>query len=105
MTNSDSLKSVISGYTLSDNAITRICTDRGITASGTYAGKDESFELAMADVYVTVANMVNVSEGGYSVSMSERERLLKEADAIYAKWQDGATAAGIPNIRNKSELW
>lgn len=105
MTNSDALKSVLAGYTLSDNAVTRICTDRGITALATFAGKDESFELAMADAYVTLATMVNVSEGGYSISLSERSRLMSLADVIYTKWGDGSSAAGTPNIRNKTMLW
>ncbi|MCK9592708.1 MAG: hypothetical protein M0Q91_11955 [Methanoregula sp.] len=104
MTNSDALKSVTK-YPLSANAVTRICADRGITAAGTYAGKDQAFELAMADVYAFLAASGNISEGGFSISISDREQLANMADAIYSKWGDGMSAAGMPTVRNKSNLW
>jgi hypothetical protein len=104
MTNSEAILSATS-YPVSANAVTRICTDRGISAGGTYTGRDKSFELALADLYAMMASSPSISEGGYSVSISDRQQFSRMADAIYSKWGDGMSAAGIPNIRNRSELW
>ena len=104
MTNSEAIISA-SGYPVSADAVTRICTDRGITSSETYTGRDKAFELAMADVYAMLAASPNISEGGYSISITDRSQLSRMADAIYSKWGDGMSAAGIPNIRNRSSLW
>lgn len=100
MTNLESLKATIAGYPMSDNAYSKALTDRGITSGSTYAGISSAFELARADLYVTLATGVNITEGGYSISVSDRDSLLKIANSIYSRW--GYPAVGGGNLRVKS---
>jgi hypothetical protein len=73
------------GYPLSDNAFTLALLDRGLTAADTYTA-GQAFDLAYADAVVTLITAPNVSEGGYSVSLSDKETLLKLANGIYTKY-------------------
>jgi len=100
MTNLEAIKATIAGYPLSDNAYSKALTDRGVISSGTYSGISEAFELARADLYVTLATGVNISEGGYSISVSDRDSLLDIANSIYAKWSYPTMGGG--NLRVKS---
>jgi len=69
-------------YPLTDNAFTLALTDRGLTASADYSNCS-AFQLAYADTIMTLIHSPNVSEGGYSISMIERDNLLKLAQGIY----------------------
>jgi hypothetical protein len=69
-------------YPLTDNAFTLALTDRGITASADYSNST-AFQLAYADTIMTLVTSPNVSEGGYSISLSEKESLKKLAQGIY----------------------
>ena len=100
MTNLEALKATIAGYPLSDNTYSKALTDRGVSSGGTYAGISEAFELAEADLYKTLATGVNITEGGYSISVSDRDTLLKIANSIYAKWSYPTVGGG--NLRVKS---
>jgi hypothetical protein len=86
MTNLEALQSTVSGYQLATNVFTRILTDRAITSTDTYIGTSQAFQLATADVYIAVATMVNVSEGGFSVSVNDRENLISMANSIYQRY-------------------
>ena len=103
MTILEAIKSTVAGYPLSDNTFYRVLTDRGLTAAATYTGKSQDFELATADIYMTLASAANVSEGGFSVSISDKSAFLKQADAIYQKYQDGN--GSNPKVRNMSARW
>lgn len=71
-------------FPLSDNSFIVALNDRGLTETATYA-KGAAFDLAYADAIMTLVTSPNVSEGGYSISITERASLLKLADAIYAR--------------------
>jgi hypothetical protein len=87
-------------YPLSDNTFTLALLDRGLTASDTYA-TGQAFDLAYADAVVTLLTAPNVSEGGYSVSLSDREILLKLANGIYTKY--GVTSP-INSLKPKAKF-
>ena len=72
-------------YPLSDNAFILALTDRGLVQTDTYA-KSQAFELAYADAITTLVTSPNVSEGSYSVSLSNKEMLLSLANGIYTKY-------------------
>jgi hypothetical protein len=73
------------GYPLSDNAFTLALLDRGLTATDDYASSS-SFDLAYADTIITLVTVPNVTEGGYSVSLSDKKTLLDLAGGIYKKY-------------------
>lgn len=83
MTYLEALKGKLN-FPLSDNSFILALTDRGLTESATYA-KCAAFDLAYADAIMTVITSPNVSEGGYSITLTERSNLLKLAEAMYAK--------------------
>jgi len=99
MTNLEALKAAVAGYPLSDNNITKVLTDRGITSTDTYAGKGEAFELAQADVYVLLATAGSISESGFTASMTQKDVLLKMANSIYATWGYPAVGEVVRKVK------
>jgi hypothetical protein len=91
MTNFEALKAKLI-FPVSDNAITLALLERGISISGV-TGEDtysidnkEAIDLAYADLIVSLVSAPNISEGGYSVSLSDKQSLLKLAGSIYTKY-------------------
>ena len=99
MTNLEALKAAVAGYPLTDNNCIKALTDRGITYTGTYAGKGEAFELAQADMYVLLATAGSISESGFSASVNEKAVLLKLANSIYATWGYPAVGEVIRKVK------
>lgn len=83
MTNIEALKAKLS-YPLADNAFTLALTNRGLVDSATYAASSAAFELAYADTIFTLVTAPNTSEGGYSISLTDRKALIDLANGIYA---------------------
>jgi hypothetical protein len=102
MTNLEALRHSVAAP-VSDGSLEIILTDRGINKAGTYAGKNREFDLAKADLYVLLATHPNISEGGYSVSYTEKENLLNLANNIYGSY--GEPLQGKPSVRDASHLW
>jgi hypothetical protein len=84
MTNLEAIKGKLS-YPLSDNAFNLALLDRGLTGSATYSDR-KSLELAYADLLFTCVSAPNISEGGYSISQSDKKSLIQIANGIYSKW-------------------
>jgi hypothetical protein len=99
MTNLEAIKATVAGYPLSDNAYIKALMDRGITSTDTYGGKGQAFELAQADLYITLATGVNISEGGYSISVSDRDNLVKIANSVYQRWGQPLYGAGVLKVK------
>ena len=72
-------------YPLSDNTFILALTDRGLTSTDNYA-KSQLFDLAYADTITTLVTAPNVSEGSYSISLSDKKTLSDLADGIYKKY-------------------
>lgn len=86
MTNLAAIKAKLN-YPLSDNSFILALLDRGLTSTATYSTSDkQALELAQADLIYTLATVPNVTEGGYSVSLSDKQSMLKVADGIYSKY-------------------
>jgi len=103
MTNLEAIQSSVAGYPLNVNVFHKALTDRGIAATDTYSGINSDFELATADIYMVLATAANISEGGFSASISDKQAFVKRADAIYMKWSDGGGSA--PKVRNATNRW
>jgi hypothetical protein len=85
MTQKEALQAAVK-YELSDNELEKILIDRGLTAADVYAGKSQAFDLAQADAITLLVTAPNVSEGGYSLSLSDKSSLIKIATGIYTKY-------------------
>jgi hypothetical protein len=84
MTYLEAIKAKLS-YPLSDNAFILALSDRGLDSTEYYTS-GESFDLAYADSIVMLLTTPNVSEGGYSISLTDKTALTKLANGIYAKY-------------------
>ena len=84
MTNLEAIKAKLS-YPLSDNSFIVALQDRGVTSAGVYVG-GESFDLAYADSINTLVTAPDKSEGGFSLSLGDKQYLLRLADGIYTKY-------------------
>lgn len=84
MTNLEAIKGKLN-YPLSDNSFILALNDRGLVETATYSNC-QAFELAYADSIKTLITAPNISEGGYSISLSDKAALIKLANGIYAKY-------------------
>ena len=99
MTNLEAIKGRLN-YPLSDNAFILALTDRGLTSTDTYA-KGESFDLAYADSITMLVTSPKVSEGGYSVSLTDKATLIKLANGIYNKYGEPSSLKPIARFVNR----
>jgi hypothetical protein len=83
MTNLEAIKAKLN-FPLPNNAFILALSDRGLTDSAIYV-KSASFDLAYADSIMMLVTAPNTSEGGYSISLTDKAALIKLADGIYAK--------------------
>ena len=84
MTNLEALKARLN-YPLSDNSYILALSDRGLVSTATYADQ-RSLELSQADLIYILVTSPNITESGYSVSISDKASILKIADGIYQKY-------------------
>lgn len=84
MTNLEAIKAKLN-YPLTENAFILALQDRGLTSSATYSDK-KLLELAYADLCYTLMTSPNITEGGYSVSLSDKKILTQVADSIFKKY-------------------
>jgi hypothetical protein len=85
MTNLEAIKAQVI-YPLPDNSFKKVLTDRGLTDSDTYSSDNyKAFELATADALHILITAPNISEGGYSISLTEKKELKEIASGLYEK--------------------
>ena len=84
MTNREALTAKLN-YPLPNNAYIVALEDRGVNSDGVYVS-GESFDLAYADMITSLVTAPNVTEGGFSRSLTEKQALLRVADNIYTKY-------------------
>lgn len=102
MTNLEALKAAVN-YPISDANAELILIDRKLSKDSVYAGISPDFELAKADALIFLCSGGNVSEGGYSVSVSEKQIMLKIASGIYEK--HGVSNPSASKIKDVSSKW
>lgn len=79
--------------------------DRGLTAADTYSEETEAFLLAKADLIMVLLTTPSVSEGGFSLSLSDREDLRNIAATIYREYDEEPPFAPKPIIISRSDRW
>jgi len=105
MTILEALKS-LSSYPISDSTANRILIKRGLTGSTEFSQSiaiSKAFELCEADVYTYLVSGTNISEGSYSVSLTDKSNLMKLASAIYSK--HGEPNPFSTTLTNASNRW
>ncbi|HCY40441.1 MAG TPA: hypothetical protein DHV48_03670 [Prolixibacteraceae bacterium] len=88
MTILEAIKEAI-GYPISDNRANMTLIKRGLsgTSEATQAIlNSREFELATADLIYWMITTPNISEGGYSLSISDKKTLKDIASGIFSKW-------------------
>ena len=83
------LKSTVS-FPVSSVQLEMIAEDRDINLDAQYTkalGKTSGFLLAKADMIRCFITAPNVSEGGVSISISDRKTIIGIANGIYAKYE------------------
>lgn len=85
MTVLEALKSRVH-YPLSGNTFESIATQRGIVTIDeftTEVANSNSFKGALADLLYELVSVPNISEGGMSISFSEKKVILSRANSLY----------------------
>ncbi len=105
MTNLEAIKGSV-GYPIPDNTANLYLIKRGLNApdevtQSILTGK--AFELAQADLYIWLISSANISEGGYSISLTEKKELKKLASGIYSK--HGVSDPTCPTVKDASDSW
>ena len=91
-------------YLIPDESLEKALIDNDLVGTETYSKADaKSIDLCGAGLILFVLTSANVSEGGYSISISDREGLLKTRSLLLAKW--GVPDNTAPKITDVSNLW
>ncbi len=87
MTVLEALRSLVK-YPLDEGALKVVLIDRELCEYDEYCaelGKSKQFQGARADCYRELLDAPNITEGGLSISISEKAIIEKIANGIYAK--------------------
>ena len=85
MTNLEAIKAQVN-FPLKDDSFKKVLLDRGLTDSEEYnVNNFKAFELATADALYILITSPNISEGGYSISLTEKKELKEIASGVYEK--------------------
>lgn len=88
-------------FPLSETQAEMIAVKRGLDVGADFSakiGQSKPFELAQADVIRAVLLSPNVSEGGVSISYTDRKTLLGLANSIYSKYGEPLVKEGYPTV-------
>jgi hypothetical protein len=85
MTNIEALTASV-GYPFTKQEVELACINRGIAPDADYSAPSRAFDLAKADLYLVAYNKPNISEGGFSVTQSEKQSFLKLRKSIFRKY-------------------
>jgi hypothetical protein len=89
MTNLEAIKARVS-YPLSAKAFELALVGRSLTTTGTFdaSADQQAFDLAYADALTSLlTSPASVSEGGFSVSKSDRDTILGLITPIYNRYE------------------
>ena len=77
-------------FPLSECQIEVIATRRDLESGDEFSsevGRSPAFLLAKADMIRTIVTAPNISEGGVSISISDRRALIGMANSIYSRYE------------------
>lgn len=105
MTNLEKIRARVKHPMFTNNDFVSALEDRGLVSTDQFdlTINKQALDLTEADMLCRIISLPNVSEGGFSVSVTEKETLKKQASAIYSKY--GETGLSTTIIQDASELW
>ncbi len=76
------------GFPISNNNVEMLCIRRGVELEDDFTSETDrkSFDLVVADCIKLGLTTPNVSEGGVSISMPDRNSLIQFANGIYSRY-------------------
>lgn len=102
MTNLEALRADIL-YPIADVKLGKALIDRGVSPTGDYSLLLKSeVELSRADIYTKLLTAPNVSEGGVSISISDKTVIMKAAASIYLKYGEPDPFGIMPTVSGQS---
>ena len=104
MTNLEKIKAKVKHPMFKDVDFQSALDDRGLMATDDYVIDNlRAVELTRADLLSIVVSLPNVSENGFSVSVTDKEILKKTASGIYSKY--GEIDSSSITVTNASSRW
>ena len=100
MTISEAISSVL-GFKVKAMTIQVICAKRGLNPSDTFDANTsvKAFDLATADAVKMGLTMPNVTEGGVSISMPDKDKMLAYANTIYAQYGEPMLCSQVATVK------
>lgn len=104
----EALKSCV-GYPVPKETIEAIAVRRGVYDSlqedvSTPVMNSRAYALCEADIMKYLTTVANVSEGGISISMNDKEVIINSANAIYSRYDEPLIGVSLqPSVENISE--
>lgn len=89
------------GFRVRSATIQVICAKRGLRPNDTFDANTSvrSFDLATADAVKLALTMPNVSEGGVSISMPDKDKLLAFANSIYSQYGEPIVTSQAATVK------
>lgn len=84
MTIAEGLKA-LAGYPVENIEVEVVCVDHGLKTTDSYAGRTKTIDLALADLLLIIINKPNISEGGFSISLTDKKNLVNNRNQILSK--------------------
>ena len=96
----EALKNSVS-FPLAPGQVEVIAVKRGLNLDADFTSsvaKSESYELTYADALKLMVTQPNVSEGGVSISVSDKKSLISIANSIYRKYGESVIQEARPAV-------
>lgn len=90
-------------YPVEEAKLNKALFDRDLTPTDQYTKENKkALDLACADLYGIMVTAPQISEGGFSLSLSDKSNLLKVASSIYVKYGESDPFAAKSTITGVS---
>lgn len=89
-------------FAVKDGLLDMIAISRGLVLDDEFdpfVATGKSFDLAKADIIGSVVMTPNISEGGVSISFSEKANLLSIANMIYGRYGEPLLGLETPTVK------
>ncbi len=89
-------------FSVKDAQLDVIAISRGVVLDNefdSFVALSKAFELAKADVIKSVVLTPNVSEGGVSISFSDKATMISIANAIYGAYGEPLLGLETPTVK------
>lgn len=107
MTNLEALKSIVGvNYPMDPNLFLKAMIDQEVSETGEYTKDNErSIDICSIQGLVTLITAPDIKEGGYSISIPQRDNIFKLISSLCDKWDLPDPFAFKGKIQDASQLW